>query len=255
MVYSLCRAMRIHPWNMRWLRITRVETLFGKFDVRSDTIDIACVSPAFERRDLDYVLRAVRERIAQQETIVFIDVGSGIGTYAISVANQLKHTDLGRILAFEPSSSSFALLGRNVALNELDGIIHLYQTALGETHAEGAILHFNPREPGSSCLLSGEVRDEAAESVRVAPLDSLFSEIGHPDLLVIKIDVEGMEIDVLKGAQRVLSGAADVLLLLEDFVDNSIVAYLESNHWRFLDKLTPYNSLWSYTKAAGDVRA
>ena len=62
---------------------------------------------------------------------------------------------------------------------------------------------------------------------------------------MLKLDVEGSEIPVLDGARATLAAAEEVLLLVEDFIDDSVVDYLKESGWSFDDKLTPYNSFWS----------
>ena len=64
------------------------------------------------------------------------------------------------------------------------------------------------------------------------------------DAIVFKIDVEGVEEDVLEGARNVLSSGQEVYLMVEDFVNPQIVSYLEGLGAGFIRKLTPYNSWW-----------
>lgn len=244
-VYSLCRATSRPPLAMRWLRLDRVSTVFGVFNIRPGTIDAACVSPAFERPDLDHLLSRLRERISAGRSVLFLDVGADVGTYAVTVVNSLRGLGDIRAVAFEPSRSSCELLRRNLRDNDLDTLVTSRQLALGDGSTTTEFLRFNPRQPGGSGLHSTIVQETELERVRISTIDAELADLPVPDVLVFKVDVEGSEITVLDGARATLASAHEVLLLVEDFVDGGVVDYLQESGWSFDDKLTPYNSFWS----------
>jgi FkbM family methyltransferase len=244
-VYSLCRATSRPPLALRWLRLYRVSTIFGVFNIRPGTIDAACVSPAFERPDLDHLLSRLRERLSAGRSVLFLDIGADVGTYAVSVVNSLRGLGDIRAIAFEPSQSSCELLRRNLRDNGLDTLVTSRQLALGDGSITTAYLRFDPREPGGSGLNSSHVQGTEPEEVHVSTIDAEIDPLSVPDILVLKLDVEGSEIPVLAGARAILAAARETLLLVEDFVDDSVVRYLEETGWSFDDKLTPYNSFWS----------
>ncbi len=243
-VYSLCRAMGRPPLDLRWLRLDRVSTVFGVFNIRPGTIDAACVSPAFERPDLDHLLARLLEFLSAGRSVQFLDVGADVGTYAISVMNRLRrHGDI-RAVAFEPSQSSFELLRQNLRDNDLETLVSSRQLALGDGSVTSALLRFDLREPGGSGLTPVWAQGTEFEKVQVSTIDAELPSL-VPDVLVLKLDVEGGEIPVLEGARATLAAADRVLLLVEDFIDDSVVDYLKKSGWSFDDKLTPYNSFWS----------
>jgi FkbM family methyltransferase len=246
--YSLCRAANRPPLPLRWLRIKKVKTIFGTFNVRPGTLDVACVSPAFERPDLDHLLALLEERIKAGRSILFLDVGSAVGTYTISVANRLRNLGNLRVLAFEPSHSSYARLQHNIDANDLAGLVESRQIGLWDGSLSCATLQFNPREPSSSGFVTAVVHGTVSEQVALSTLDAQIDSEAVPDILALKIDVEGSEVRVLVGATAAVAAAQEVLLLVEDFVDPRVVDYLESSGWRFDEKLTPYNSFWSFHK-------
>ena len=248
MVYSLYRAVGRPPLSLRWLRLDRVTTRFGTFATRPGTIDAACVSPAFERPDLDHLIGELRKRLEAGRRVTFVDVGADIGTYAISVVNSLQAFGEIRGIAFEPSRSSFALLQRNLRDNGLDELVEARPLALGDGSVTSASLMFDPREPGSSGLNASLVHGDQAEKVRVSTLDAELRGRATLDVLAMKLDVEGSETAVLQGAEWVIGVANEVLLLVEDFVDEKVVDYLTQSDWSFDTKHTPYNSFWSRGK-------
>lgn len=247
-VYSFCRAARRPPLPLRWLQLTQVSTIFGTFNIRAGTTDAACVSPAFERQDLDFLLARLSEHLTAGQPVLFIDVGADVGTYAISVGNCLRSLGDIRILAFEPSRVSYDLLRANVKNNELTDIVDPRQIGLGDGSATSAELVFDAREPGCSGLNASIVHGEIIETVRMSTLDAQLVQHVPTRVIALKLDVEGSEIAVLKGAAATLAAAEEAVLLVEDFVDARIVSYLERTGWSFQEKITPYNSFWILQK-------
>jgi FkbM family methyltransferase len=248
--YSLCRATRRAPFSLQWLRLTQITTIFGTFNIRPGTTDAACVSPAFERPDLDYLLTLLSEHMAAGRTVLFIDVGADVGTYAISIGNRLRSLGEIRVLAFEPAKVSCDLLRANVKDNELTRIVESRQIGLGDGSVTSAELRFDAREPGCSGLDASLVHGEIVEDVQISTIDAQVNLDVLASVVALKLDVEGSEVAVLKGATATLAAAQEVLLLVEDFVDASVVSYLEQTGWSFLEKITPYNSFWILRKKA-----
>jgi FkbM family methyltransferase len=253
-VYSLCRATDRPTRPLRRLHLDHISTIFGEFRVRPGTIDAACVSPAFERPDLDELLARVGAYLREGRRVLFLDVGADVGTYTVSVANRLRHLGELRVLAFEPASSSFEYLRTNVALNRLDDIVTVRRTALGDGSVTSATLQFDPAEPGGSGLNEELVEGSVREEVPVSTVDAEVERAAGGDpapVVVVKLDVEGSETAVLEGAAATVAAADDVLLLVEDFVEPRIVDHLEGDGWTLVDKRTPYNSFWTRQRTPG----
>ena len=124
---------------------------------------------------------------------VVADVGANIGDVAIVCARTVGTR--GRVHAFEPHPRVFGWLGQNVELNGLANV-KLTNTALGER--DGSLDISNDRRDDMNRLLP----DGGGISVPVRRLDDLLQGVQRVDLL--KIDVEGFELFVLRGAPRVL---------------------------------------------------
>jgi FkbM family methyltransferase len=187
------------------------------------------------------LLNRMRAHFASGRVVLFLDVGADVGTYSVTVGNMLRGAGDLAVLAFEPSASSHRLLQQNVTANHLDGVVSIRKLALGDGSITAATLRFDPTEPGGTAL---ESADGDGEQVRVSTIDAELADAPTPDVLVLKLDVEGSETAVLHGAATTLAAANEVLLLVEDFVDDRIVAELERSGWSFAEKLTPYNSFW-----------
>ncbi|MDP2151620.1 MAG: FkbM family methyltransferase [Parvibaculum sp.] len=226
-----------------------VETKFGKFRVRPGTVDMTNASPAFERRDVDYLLGLVSGLAARQRRILFLDIGADIGTFAVTVGNRFKGYEGLHIMAFEPAESSFGLLTHNVNLNGLSPKVQLCNFALFSEDGRELEFQFNIGAPGSSGLRFAAQAGFETQRVTARTLDAVLKDRASDyDDIIFKMDVEGVESEVLKGSQQALDSGRDIYLLIEDFVNPEIITYLEGMGAEFMAKLTPYNSFWRYRK-------
>lgn len=248
-VYSSAMARRRPLPTKRFTNINHVRNFRGRYDVRPRTRDIAIASPAFERDDVDELLRGIRELRTRFEAVVFLDIGADIGTYCISVGNSIDESGL-RIVAYEPTSSSFQLLKSNVGLNKLENRIALRNTALGNSQDSECEMATYVDETGNNSMHYSSTRPDQIERVNLTTLDAESNFIesqSKGQAIVLKIDCEGAETEILAGGLRILENSPEVLLLVEDFVDPSIVSWLFEGGWKFEKKLTPYNSFWRKT--------
>ena len=136
---------------------------------------------------------------------VFADVGANLGLYTLWAARCVSAE--GRVHAFEPMPDVRECLRRNVELNRFS-CVEIVGSALG---AEPGCVTLN-RVEGGSGRTSRYVHGAAGSlEVPVATLDLYFRERPPPALL--KIDVEGMELQVLLGSRALLtSGSAPVVV-------------------------------------------
>lgn len=164
-------------------------------------------------------------------TDVFWDIGSNVGLYAIYAAKFRKCQSL----AFEPESQNYALLLENIALNEVGG--HCLAASIALTKASkfgrlrvryltkgGAFNHFSPD-------VKDAVTEELPESFRAAQsyefhrgfeqlifgcsVDDLVFKHGLPIPSFLKIDVDGLEPQIISGAVETLKRDSVKSLLVE----------------------------------------
>ncbi|MBT3267394.1 FkbM family methyltransferase [Candidatus Poribacteria bacterium] len=133
----------------------------------------------------------------------YLDIGANIGYFSLLAAfSAAQPLD---IHAFEPSAANFRFLRENIRRNGLEGQIHPYAIGLGDTDSTADLSAYGT---GSSFVRGwdGGVGDEQGmESVIVKPLDRLFRRGELPYPTVVKIDVEGFELPVMRGGAGVLS--------------------------------------------------
>jgi FkbM family methyltransferase len=130
-----------------------------------------------------------------------LDIGASIGLFTLGFANRLRGN--GRVFSFEPDSSSYQILQRHISLNEFSGLVCPMNIAASDTN--GVIQFMGGLGPTSHAAGPNDNTGDKTSYVSVAgvTLDTLFQGTGIvPD--VIKIDVEGFELQVLKGAAGIL---------------------------------------------------
>jgi FkbM family methyltransferase len=136
-----------------------------------------------------------------------LDVGAHVGYYSV-LAGRLAGPR-GLVVAFEPNPRNYELLLANVWRNGLTNVV-CFPWAVGERNGF-AQLHLAPENSGDHRLYGDGTRDRVP--VRTVALDAL--EALRPPVDVVKIDVQGAEEAVLRGAERLLAGSPDALLTIE----------------------------------------
>ena len=137
---------------------------------------------------------------------IVVDVGANIGTFSLSMASALSQ---GHVFAFEPHPATFGYLKENVALNQLDNIT-LFQMALGKN--EGMVSISNRFKDAQNHILGTQTDDSI--SVQQKPLDDALKPYDLSHITLLKIDVEGYEVQVLHGAMETLRSCDAVLIEL-----------------------------------------
>jgi FkbM family methyltransferase len=138
---------------------------------------------------------------------VFVDVGASLGLYTVLGANRVGQS--GRVVAVEAAAAAFAQLQRNIRLNGLN-MVHAIHAAAAETDGRTR-LYCDPDPDRNTTLPSGVSTPRAYEDVAARSIDSLLEELGCDHVDVIKIDVEGAEELVLRGASDGLRDRPTVL--------------------------------------------
>lgn len=163
---------------------------------------------------------------------VLYDIGANIGVYSLIAA---KNTEgKAPIYAFEPGFPSFSQLCKNVVLNEVGNAVVPLQIALSD---KTGLVDFNYRSllTGSSLHMLGSATDR--DGKRFSPvftqlvptyrLDDFVREFQIPRPQHIKLDVDGTEMDILRGAEEILASESLRSLILEISSDDaSLIEFL-----------------------------
>jgi FkbM family methyltransferase len=158
--------------------------------------DAGCWLGSYECAKQHAVARALKPGM------VFFDVGAHVGFYTL-LASVLVND--GRVFAFEPLERNAALLEKHVRLNGITNVT-LFRLAVGDRPGTARF------QVGRSSSM-GKLSADGGLPVEVASLDDLHARGVIPAPDVVKIDVEGAEALVLRGASRLLSEGRPVLFL------------------------------------------
>lgn len=150
---------------------------------------------------------------------VLYDLGANVGTYALYAALSGK---VSTVVAFEPESQNFALLNRNIALNRLDGKVTAYPIAASD-RSRLDLLHLSAlysgganHSLGAGVDFNGVARETPFRQGAVSySLDALIAAHGPPFPNHIKIDVDGLEPEIIAGAAKTLADRRVRSLLIE----------------------------------------
>ena len=160
----------------------------------------------------------------------FIDVGANFGLYTCIIGRQQQATQL---IAFEPNRWALEPLREHIALNGLKDVA-IYDSAVGAFRQKASLL---PGKPGFSALSAVVPSHRDGYEIDVVSLDEIFSFTGKP--LVLKIDVEGYELEVLEGAKGLLArnfGYAQIESFEKDRAD-AVVDFMARYGWQQSDHI------------------
>jgi len=142
---------------------------------------------------------ATIERILRGRKGLFYDVGANVGYYSLLA----WASDNARpIIALEPGEAAFRAMTRNIHLNDADRI-EMLRVAATNRVGQARLFSAASGDIGKSTLRNGQ-HTTPGTLVRQAPLDLLWAERGRPQVALLKIDVEGLEAEVLAGARQLI---------------------------------------------------
>ncbi len=149
--------------------------------------------------------------------MVVFDVGANIGVYSLLSAKYVG--DHGAVHAFEPTPETFARLCANAELNGFT-YIHLNQLAVAEKHGTSMLHLYEQNGMNSLAAQDWAGKPLGQVMVKTISLDEYVSAKDLPRVDLLKVDVEGAELSVLKGAYGLVSGANPPVVLCE-FADKT----------------------------------
>ncbi|MEL6689456.1 MAG: FkbM family methyltransferase [Pseudomonadota bacterium] len=132
---------------------------------------------------------------------VIVDAGANIGNHSVFFGRFLQAS---KVISFEPQPAVFETLQKNLDLNGIPGKAH--RVMLGAQKGEGAIDVFKPQNHGGTSFKAVE-----GGGTPMTTIDATLTKTDRSKLKLIKIDVEGAQLDVLKGAQASIEAAKPVI--------------------------------------------
>lgn len=174
--------------------------------------------PANKDDLLDLTIREdeIIERFCPKEGEIVVDVGAHFGRYTIIASKRVG--DSGKVISIEPDPGNFELLNKNIKLNSLTNVTTLNYAA----YSEEAKIKMHLRQNIDAAALYNTVMENRFKTgkfieIKANTLDNLLQlkQINLNLISWIKIDVEGAELEVLKGAASILSQGHSTSLLIE----------------------------------------
>jgi FkbM family methyltransferase len=133
---------------------------------------------------------------------ILFDVGANVGDYTRFLSKLIDGH--GVIHAFEPIQSTFQQLEQNIS----GANVHLHKLGLSNVHGEETIYYDRSRPSQASTIKLDvshlQLKNEASESIQITTLDSFCALHNIECIDLLKIDVEGNELNVLRGAKNLL---------------------------------------------------
>ena len=171
---------------------------------REDIGLVVLMSGGFEKAETEFAIEQARPGT------VAIDVGANVGMFTVPLA--LAVGPSGRVLTIEPSPDNVERLERNVDLNLLENVV-VEPIAVGDR--AGQVVLQLASDPGfhSTAEIAESRSAEETLTVQAETLDQVWLRAHAPNVSFIKIDTEGSEDAVLRGAEQILRACQPALLV------------------------------------------
>ncbi|MBU3604149.1 FkbM family methyltransferase [Polynucleobacter sp. AP-Kaivos-20-H2] len=197
-------ALRKFIWWQIRSRLSRQPAIIGwvddaRFIVRRGETGLTgnLYAGFMEWKDMLFLLHYLRPQVT------FVDVGANIGAYTILASKVVGCNSL----AFEPIFSTVEKLRKQVAVNSIENLVRVINCGVGSKNEK--LCFTNNHDTRNKVSLSKDV------FVTEVPVISLDSQEYPTQSLFLKIDVEGYEYEVLKGAAKLLSSGRVIAILVE----------------------------------------
>jgi len=177
-----------------------------------------------------------------------LDIGANIGAHTLHLAQLVGPN--GRVIAFEPTDFAFRKLQRNLDLNPSLAsrveAFHCFLTASDGASAPRAIYSSWPLAVEAGLHAKHLGREMQTESAQARSLDSILGECADRKVQLVKLDVDGFECDVLRGATSLLREARPIFVMeLAPYVLeergttlDELLSHFIPNGYRFYDERT-----------------
>jgi len=178
------------------LNNNRRQLVVLSFDQIAHSINIDGV---YEKVELDTFFGWLTALGLDTRQSIALDIGANIGNHSLYLSDYFKE-----VYSIEPNTRTFKILSLNA---ELVSNVKCFNYGLSE-EARTASMNINPCNSGESSVT--DVRGSGDNSVELKTLDTCFT--GMENLQLIKLDVEGHELQVLKGAEKTIKNNLPIIL-------------------------------------------
>lgn len=188
--------------------------------------DAALIAVLVESGDLERGTRVLIQRVLKPGD-VFIDVGANVGMHTLAAARAMEGR--GQIIAFEPFPATVQLLTRSVWLNGFSHMTEIHQAAVSTSPGPLA-LHLGKTSGHHSLLPLFSEGGDVTEKVDV-PVKGVDDVVGDRPVTLMKIDVEGAELQVLETARHTIKANPEMAIIVEFGRSHLVRAGLAPERW------------------------
>ncbi len=172
-----------------------------------------------------------------REGDVFLDVGANIGFISLAAASFVGTS--GKVYSFEPLPETFEMLRTNLSINNITNV-GIYNIALGSTKESMPIYDNDKFGRGSASLMRLNGAQNNGREISVDTLDAFISCAKVNNIRMLKIDVEGYELEVLEGAKKLLSHSNAPIICIEYSNIHPIKGGKPLDIYRFIKRVNDY---------------
>ncbi len=202
----------------------------------------------YEQATTNLVLKLIRPRM------VVLDIGAHVGYYTLLAARQVGPE--GKVYAFEPEPKNHALLLKNIEQNGYENIV-VTKSAVSDRMGDST-LYLSALDNGRHSVYQQDYPQKGTVSVDTLTIDAFLESEGWPTVDLVKIDVEGAEVAVLRGMESLLERCPDEVEILVElspswWTDRSrspqdvLQPFIEAGFhvYEIANNLWPWRYLWS----------
>lgn len=145
---------------------------------------------------------------------IVVDAGAYVGAFTLIASKMVG--DKGKVIAFEPDKENYEKLLKNIELNDITNVIAINKGLWSRT----TTFEFNDKHSGTSSFIFDKTKTNHAVSVPTVSLDDELEELRINKVDFIKMDIEGAEIEAIKGCNNILKNSDTKLTIASYHVVN-----------------------------------
>ncbi|MDU8885460.1 FkbM family methyltransferase [Yeosuana sp. MJ-SS3] len=254
---TIPNKFRNYIGNISWLRFIRdivlkkhgvyreasafVSRTYVNYDVNfkffASIKDVSkAVDSGIENKVLNNSIKLMNDYKKQQDDCIIIDVGANFGYLSLVWGTSLCQNN-GKVYAFEPNINVCHSFIKSININNLKKIIKIENKAVGSENGNVDLFINNT----TSNLIKEETSSIVKTQIDVVTLDSYCIENNIHRCDLIKIDVDGIEYDILKGSIHTLKKFKPIFIIETNQDERIIEFFNESNYLVFDMDLNPYH--------------
>jgi FkbM family methyltransferase len=188
------------------------------------------------------LVEAITKELGGISIPVFLDIGTNIGLISLSLIKAVPNI---QIIGFEPSPIPYKSFFTTIFANKLDRQIQLYNKALSDTSGMVNFSVHSDRDSSGDGLFDTGRAETIGQyiSIESTTLDELWKNVPIPNASVIKIDTEGSELKVIRGAAKYIKQNRPTIFLeiskenlaVYPYDEKDLVIFFAQNDYQLFD--------------------